>query len=143
MFGTAGCTETETIDAQAGAEVTYQVLMSAMSGADLVHDVGLVYHATTISPELIVFVNEIVDMVRVSMNGLTINNETLPLELIDRIGPRGTYLSEKHTRNHFREFWSPTIFDRSMTKDNNVKGCAELLNEKTITIMETHQPKTG
>jgi trimethylamine--corrinoid protein Co-methyltransferase len=141
MFGTAGCTDAEIVDAQAGAETTYQVLMSAMSGADLVHDVGLVYHATTISPELIVFVNEIIDMVRVSMNGLTINEETLPLELIDRIGPRGTYLSEQHTRNHFRKFWSPTIFDRSMTKDIDPKQCADLLNEKTIKIMETHQPK--
>ncbi len=140
MFGTAGCTDAEMVDAQAGAEITYQVLMSAMSGADLVHDVGLVYHATTISPELIVFVDEVIDMVKVSMNGLTINDETLPLELIDRIGPRGTYLSEKHTRKHFRKFWSPTIFDRSVTKDSNTKGCADLLNEKTIKIMKTHQP---
>lgn len=141
MFGTAGCTDAEMLDAQAGAEITYQVLMSAMSGADLVHDVGLVYHATTISPESIVFVDEIIDMVKVSTNGLTINDESLPLELIDRIGPRGTYLSEKHTRKHFRKFWSPTIFDRSMKKDSNTKGCADLLNEKTIKIMKTHQPK--
>jgi len=141
MFGTAGCIDAEVVDAQAGAEVTYQVLMTALSGADLVHDVGLVYHATTISPELIVFVNEIIDMVNVSMGGIEINDETLPLDLIERVGPRGTYISEKHTLKHFRKFWAPTIFDRSVVKDENTKRCADLLKEKTIEILKTHQPK--
>jgi trimethylamine--corrinoid protein Co-methyltransferase len=141
MFGTAGCIDAEVVDAQAGAEVTYQILMTALSGAELVHDVGLVYHATTISPELIVFVNEIIDMVNVSMGGIEINDETLPLDLIERVGPRGTYISEKHTLKHFRKFWAPTIFDRSVVKDENTKRCGDLLKEKTIKILETHQPK--
>ncbi|HUU65336.1 MAG TPA: trimethylamine methyltransferase family protein [Dehalococcoidales bacterium] len=141
MFGTAGCIDAEVVDAQAGAEVTYQILMTALSGAELVHDVGLMYHATTISPELIVFVNEIIDMVNVSMGGIEINEETLPLDLIERIGPRGTYISEKHTLKHFRKFWAPTIFDRSMVKDESTKRCDELLKKKTIEILKTHQPK--
>ena len=141
MFGTAGCIDAEVVDAQAGAEVTYQVLMTALSGAELVHDVGLVYHATTISPELIVFVNEIIDMVNVTMGGIEINDETLPLDLIERVGPRGTYISEKHTLKHFRKFWAPTIFDRSVVKDESTKRCDDLLKEKTIKILETHKPK--
>ena len=141
MFGTAGCTDADMLDVQAGAEITYQVLMSALSGADLVHDVGAVYHMTTISPELVVFVNEVIDMVNVSMGGIEISDETLPLDLIERVGPRGTYLSEKHTFKHFRSFWSPTIFNRSMTKSENTKSCAELLKAKTIEILKTHQPK--
>ena len=141
MFGTAGCTDAERVNAQAAAEVTYQTLITALSGADLVHDVGLVYHATTISPELIVFVNEIIDMVKVSMGGIGINDETLPLDLIERIGPRGTYISEKHTLKHFRKFWAPKLFDRSVTKGEGSKNCEELVNEATIRIMETHQPE--
>ena len=141
MFGTAGCIDAEVVDAQAGAEVTYQILMTALSGAELVHDVGLVYHATTISPELIVFVNEIIDMVNVSMGGIEINDETLPLDLIERVGPRGTYISEKHTLKNFRKFWAPTIFDRSVVKDESTKRCGDLLKEKTIEILKTHQPK--
>ena len=41
MFGTAGTTDAKVIGAQAGIEVMHQVLTSALSGADLVHDVGL------------------------------------------------------------------------------------------------------
>jgi trimethylamine--corrinoid protein Co-methyltransferase len=141
MFGTAGCTDAEVVDAQAAAEVTYQILMTALSGADLVHDIGLVYHAAAISPELIVFVDEIIDMVKVAMGGIEINDETLALDLIEKLGPRANYLSESHTLKHFRKFWVPKIFDRSVVKGKGAKNCKDLLNEMTIKIMETHQPK--
>jgi trimethylamine--corrinoid protein Co-methyltransferase len=75
------------------------------------------------------------------MGGIEINEDTLPLDLIDRIGTRGTYIAEKHTLKHFRKFWAPTLFDRSVVKDENAKKCADLLKEKTIQILKTHQPK--
>ena len=75
-----------------------------------------------------------------SVGGIEINNETLPLDLIEHIGPRGTYISEKHTLKHFRKFWAPSIFDRSVVKGENTKRCLDLLREKTINILETHQP---
>jgi len=140
MLGTAGCSDADAINAQLAAEVTYQILLAVLSGADLVHVVGEIYHATTISPELMVFANEIIDMVKVSMRGIEINEDTLPLDLIERIGPRGTYISEKHTLRHFHKFWAPKIFDRSMVKGEGVKNCEDLLNEMTIKILETHQP---
>jgi len=133
--------DAEVVNAQAGAEITYEILVSALTGADLVHDVGLVYHATTISPELIVFVDEIIDMVKVLMGGMEINDETLPLGLIERLGPKSNYLTESHTMKHFRKFWVPRVLDRSFTKKEGVKDCEELLKERTIKILETHQPK--
>jgi trimethylamine--corrinoid protein Co-methyltransferase len=140
MFGTAGCSDSYSIDAQFGAEVTYQVLMTMLSGADLVHDVGIVYH-TPGAPEAVVFVDEIIEMVKVSMRGIEINDDTLPFDLIDRVGPKGSYVSEKHTLKHFRQFWAPTIFDRSAVKTKDAKSCAELLKQKTIGILETYKPK--
>jgi len=140
MFGTAGCCDAYSIDAQAGAEVTYQVLITMLSGADLVHDVSIIYHSQ-MSPELMVFIDEIINMAKVVMRGIEINEDTLPLDLIEKVGPRGTYISEKHTLKHFRNFWVPTIFDRSATKTPDAKSCAELLKEKTINILKTHQPK--
>jgi len=141
MFGTAGIVDAEKVDAQAAAEATYQILMTALSGADLVHDIAITEHGTILSQEFMVFCNELIDMVNVSMGGIEINDETLPLDLIERVGPRGTYISEKHTLKHFRKFWAPTIFDRSVVKDESTKRCADLLKEKTIEILKTHQPK--
>ncbi|MCK4262696.1 MAG: trimethylamine methyltransferase family protein, partial [Dehalococcoidia bacterium] len=141
MLGTAGCTDAGVIDAQVGTEITYQTLVSALTGADLVHDVGMMYHATMVSPELIVLGSETIDMVKVLMGGIEINDETLPLDLIERLGPKANYLSESHTFKHFRKFWVPKVFDRSFVKKEGVKDCEQLLNDKTLEILRTHQPK--
>ena len=144
MFGTAGTTDAKVIGAQAGIEVMHQVLTSALSGADLVHDVGLMDHCTMCSPELIVMTDEIIGMLRVTMGGLEINDETLSLELIDRIGPGGHYLSEEHTLKHFKKFWVPSIMDRSQLSagpsEDQVMHCEDLLKQKTCKILENHRP---
>lgn len=75
------------------------------------------------------------------MDGIEINDETLPLKLIERLGPRSSYLSESHTLKHLRKFWVPKIFDRSFIKKRDVKDCEELLNQRTIEILKTHKPK--
>jgi len=141
FFGTAGQTDADVIDAQAAAEATYQILMAALSGADFVHGLGEMNAGRMMSPEFAVFGSEVIDMVKVAMGGIEINEETLPLELITRIGPRGTYILEKHTLKHFRKFWAPTIFDRSAVRSEATKRCADLLKEKTREILKTHQPK--
>jgi trimethylamine--corrinoid protein Co-methyltransferase len=141
MFGTAGCTDAEKVGIQATAEVTYQVMITALTGADLVHDVTVMYHATLGSPELTVLVNEIIGMVKVLLGGIEINNETVPLSLIERLGPRATFLTEKHTARHFKKFWVPQIFDRSFIKTAEDKDCEQKLRDKTIQIIKTHMPK--
>jgi trimethylamine--corrinoid protein Co-methyltransferase len=141
VFGTAGEVDADIIDAQAAAEATYSILFSALSGADFVHGIGEMNEGRQASPEFAVFGSEVIDMVKVAMGGIEINAETLPLDLIDRLGPRGTYLSEKHTLKHFRKFWVPTVFDRSVLKDRNTRRCADLLREKTLDILRNHQPR--
>lgn len=141
FLGTAGCTDSDVIDAQAASEASYHILMSALSGADFVHDIGLMHWARMLSPELTVFCDEIIDMVKVVMQGIEINEETLPLALIERIGPGGTYISEKHTLKHFRKFWAPRFFDRSVVRREGAKDSEDLVREKAIEIMKTHQIK--
>ena len=141
VFGTAGCTDAENVGVQAAAEVTYQIMVTMLTGADLVHDVALAYHATLGSPELIVLVDEIIGMVRVLLGGIDINEETIPLDLIEKLGPRSSYVAERHTARHFRRFWVPTIFDRSFSKTPETKDCEAKLKEKTINLMTTHKPK--
>jgi len=141
ILGNAGCTDADTIGAQAATEATYSILLQALSGADFIHNVGTMLSSNLHSPELTVFGNEIIDMVKVAMQGIEINDETLPLDLIEKVGPGGTYISESHTLKHFRKFWVPEIFDRSMAKREGIKSCEDLLNEKTIEILKTHKPK--
>ncbi len=85
--------------------------------------------------------DEIIGMTKVAMGGIEINEDTLPIDLIARVGPRGNYVSERHTLRHFRKFWAPTVFDRTAVKTKDTKRSLQLLKEKTIGIIEKHQPK--
>jgi len=141
MYGTAGCTDAQVIGIQSAVESTYNILLSMLTGADLVHNVGTTYHGGWRSLELIVLANEIIDMVKVLIGGIEINEETLPLDLIERLGPGGTYLCEGHTAKHFRNFWVARIFDRTVSKKEDENNCEQLLKNKTIELLTTHQPK--
>ncbi|UCE55106.1 MAG: trimethylamine methyltransferase family protein [Desulfobacterales bacterium] len=70
------------------------------------------------------------------------NEETMALELIDRIGPGGHYLNEDHTRRHFQEVWYSNLFDRTIYdvwQAEGAKRFEEHLREKTQEIMH-HKP---
>jgi len=140
VWGTIS-SDAKTVGAQATTEYTYQILLQAMAGTDFVHDIGYLHHSFMVSPELIVFGNEIIDMVKVLMRGIEVSEETVPIDLIEKVGPGGSYLGEKHTLRHFRSFWTPNVFHRRVDLDEDAKDCEDLLNQKTIEIIETHQPK--
>lgn len=144
MLGTAGCTDAKVMGVQAGLEVMGQCISSVLSGANMVHDVGLMDHATMISPELMVLTDEIIGMTGVMFRRLVVDDESLALDLIRKVGPGGNYLAEDHTFDHFRSFWVPEILDRSMGAKPVASGSAvhseELLREKTLKIIKSHTP---
>jgi trimethylamine--corrinoid protein Co-methyltransferase len=144
FFGTAGCTDSKFPDAQAAAEVAFSCLSSALVGANLVHDAGSwLDHGSLASPAFMVLVNEILYMVNQYMGGLPVNDETLALDLIDKIGPGGHYLYEDHTLKHFKNVWYSDLFDRSIYPtwlEQGGKRFPERLREKTKELMQ-HEPK--
>jgi trimethylamine---corrinoid protein Co-methyltransferase len=115
FFGTAGATDAKFPDAQAGAEAAFSLLSAALIGANLVHDAGSwLDHGSLASPEYMVLINEILYMVKQYMGGINVDDESLALDLIDKIGPGGHYLNEDHTMQHFKDIWYSDLFDRKI-----------------------------
>jgi trimethylamine--corrinoid protein Co-methyltransferase len=112
VWGFSGCTDSKLPDIQAGIDAAMWILWTAMSGANLVHDLGYIESGLTCSLEMIVASDEIISFVRRLMAGIEITPATLALDVIDEVGPGGDFLGTKHTLSHFREVWSPRIFDR-------------------------------
>ncbi|MBG7609728.1 MAG: trimethylamine methyltransferase family protein, partial [Anaerolineae bacterium] len=112
VFSTAGCTDSVEFDQQAAAESAISCLMAALSGANLIHDVGFAEAANSASLELIVATDEFIGMIRRIMAGIEITPETLALNVIDQVGTDGSYLGEDHIFNHFRETWHPNLLNR-------------------------------
>jgi trimethylamine--corrinoid protein Co-methyltransferase len=145
FMGTAGASESKSIDAQAGAEAAVQVLMSALSGAALVHDVGFLDCADIGSLSYLILTDELISMVARIMRGIQVNAETIMLDLLEKVGSDGTFISEPRSAALCRsEAWVPTILDRNPYTTWEKKGSKrtdQLLEEKLKKIITTHQPR--
>ena len=111
-WGFSGCSDSKLPDIQAGIESSLWILWTALSGNNLVHDIGYLESGLTCSYEMVVICNEIIGFVRRLLGGIELTPETLALDVIDQVGPGGDYLSTDHTLRHFRECWYPNIIDR-------------------------------
>jgi trimethylamine--corrinoid protein Co-methyltransferase len=115
IYASAGVTEAKKPDVQAGCEKTFSNLMVAMAGADCIHlAAGMLDSGNSISYAQYVIDNEIIGMVQRILSGIKVSQETLGLDVIAKVGPRGNYVIEDHTVAHMLdEFFYPTLSVRS------------------------------
>ncbi len=123
-FGTAGTSDAQTFDGQALVEATSSCMLAALSGAHLVHDVGLIGSATLVSPAMIVATHEIAAMLDHMLAGAPIDQDTLSLELFAEAISEGEFFTQPYTAAHFREVWYPGLFYRNGAKrwDSNTQA---------------------
>jgi len=98
---------------QAAYESVFFALTPALAGADILCGVGLLDGDTLLSFEQLIIDYEIGTMILRIIRGFDVNDETLALDLINKVGPGGNYLAEKHTLEHVHECWRPMISDIS------------------------------
>lgn len=144
VWGFAGCSDAHVLDEQAALEATFSIMVNALAGANLIHDVGYLSSGLTGSCELLVLSDEIIGMVKRLLAGIPVNSETLAVQAIDRVGPGGHYLTDEHTLAHFRsEFWRPTVLNRDRLEIWQGKGSLPLrerLRQRVLQILEQHRP---
>ena len=97
-----------------------------------------------LSPVQLVIDNEIMDIARRWVRGLVVDENTLALEAINRVGARGHFLSDVHTLKNLRsgELIGTEIFDRDRRDTWELKGRKNLeqkAREKAAAILERHQ----
>ncbi len=142
-FGTAGCSDAKLPDSQATAEATLSCQSAALSGANLIHDCGLLDHGCLASPAFMVLVNEVLYMIHQFTRGILVDEETLAVDVIHQVGPGGHFMGEEHTMKYFREVWYSNLFDRSNYEswlEQGGRRFQERLREQTLQRME-HRPQ--
>jgi trimethylamine--corrinoid protein Co-methyltransferase len=139
FYGTAGCTDSKSLDYQTVAEATMSIITSALSSANLVHDIGYMDHGSLHSPELIVLCNELISMVKPLRRGISVDPESLCVDVIKEVGQGGHFLNHGHTLKHFGDMWYSDLFDHSMS--GTAPSLNEKINKKTKEILETYTPQ--
>ena len=146
FYATAGMSDSKTIDAQTGYEGALTTLVTALSGANYIHDAaGLMEFAMVASYEKYIIDNEIIGMVLRVLRGIEVTPETIAADLIKRVGPAGNFLREPHTIKHMRsEFFFPQLSDREPREDwlaNGGLDTRQRANAFARQILAEHQPE--
>ncbi len=142
-WGYAGCSSSKAFDEQAVVDGTMFTLMGALQGCNLMHDVFYMESGRTGSLNLLVLMDEVISRARHILKGVNTTPEYLAVEAVKRVGPGGSYLGDKHTAQHFREKWQPSLSDFSSFSSWEASGSKKMgvrIQEKLRSILDEHKP---
>jgi trimethylamine--corrinoid protein Co-methyltransferase len=136
-------TAAKVLDTQAGYEQAITILTQISTTPDIALGSGALEDGRMTSAEELVIDNEIIDYALRFIEGFEVNDNTLAVDIIDKVGPGGIYLGEKHTVQHFRERWMSRLSDISSYETWEKRGSRtidEVAREKVREILATHKP---
>lgn len=144
-FGLEMTCDIPTIDAQMGLEFEAQCIRALLSGVEMVHNAGIYGAGKLCGAEAVILADETIAYTRASMKPIQVEAEMLSqaLELIQKVGPLGEYVSQEHTLKNFRQFWYPRVFERPMfdpRADQPETMLVDRLNQRARWLIENHCP---
>jgi trimethylamine--corrinoid protein Co-methyltransferase len=144
VFTTAGCSDSHVLDPQAGMEAGYTILMQALAGSNLIHDLGYIGAGMTSSMEMLALCDEMAATVRYLIRGVEVSPLTLAVDLIEQVGPGGNFFAEEHTAEHFRNYLYlsdlPNRLEFTRWRQEGEKDFYKRANEKVRRLAEEHKP---
>ena len=117
--------------------------VSQFARADMMCGAGLTHAATIFSFEQLLMDCEIYDVIRNVAQGIVVDDETLAVDVVDRVGPQKHFMTDPHTIKHLRSAWQPTVIDRTAYAQWEAAGkpsTQDHAKTKAKQILETHEP---
>jgi trimethylamine--corrinoid protein Co-methyltransferase len=133
-------TEADTSGWQASFGIDASMLLIALCGAETASGLGLRETCTLLTKEALVLDSEIYHQVRIDAQGLDTSQQSIALDVIKSVGPRGHFLREKHTREFMRKIEFSEITDQ-LDPLGGFRDPIEVAEEKTDWILENHYPE--
>ena len=125
---------------QSGYEVGYGSVMTALGGGDICGIMGLVGSATTLYPEELILDHDAYLHLFEVLKRQSLDEIDQDLDLLKKVGQRGHFLSQKHTRKHIRDFRLSPL-QRQKNDQGKPLDPRELAKEKFKELAATHHPQ--
>jgi trimethylamine--corrinoid protein Co-methyltransferase len=127
---------------QAGCENSLSTLMASLTMSDMLLGIGLLNGSLIWSFAQMIMDCEIFDIVSKMMEGIRVDDRTLAVDVIREVGPGGHFLTQKHTLDHLKDLWNPTLMDRRPYSEWKRKqdDSRDWAREKARHILGTHHP---
>jgi len=140
-----GTTDSNVFDAQAGFEIGMSSLFPALAGCNSTGNFGALGADQGASLEAMVASNDIMGYINRIIKSIKVDENTLALDTIRKVGIGHHYLAQKHTReNLLKEHFFPMIFERGswdLWVQRGSRDVVERAREKAEDILNTHQPE--
>jgi len=143
-WGEAGDGASKMCDEQSTMEASHFILMAALQGCNITHDVGYLDCGLSISFEHLVICDQIISRTKATVKELKTDEEYLGYDAIARVGHGGNYICDKHTFNHMKEEWRGDLSDFNSYETWHGKGklsMRERAHEKVLHILSNYQPE--
>jgi trimethylamine--corrinoid protein Co-methyltransferase len=140
----AGMTDSNGLDYQAGAESMLHYVQLARSGVNVMTGLGGFANWMVASLEKLLLDAESAAYVKRLLRPLNFTAERAAVDVIQSVGPRGSYITEDHTLAHFRdEFYTARVFDRQPYDEVNYErlSCRDKANKRVREILDNFQQK--
>ena len=127
-----------------GHEKTLTGLIAALAGANLIYGPGMLESGIVFDVAQLVLDNEFVKMIKHTLKGFPVNNETLAVDVIKEVGPAKDFLTHNHTFEHMRTQSQPDLIDRSGMEAWMAAGGRDIYAravEKAKNILKNHKPQ--
>jgi len=139
----SGCSNAAYFNQYTAAVSTASMLHLTSSRISHSQCVGLIEMGLTYSPHLLVFCNEMANLIRYTIRGIKVDNNTLAMDLIENVGLEGSYFGEKHTAKNCRtEIW-PNKYLKSTNYEQWQKEGAhdlvDMIDSDLKKILLTHE----
>lgn len=130
-------------DWQAAVDNSFSSFMAVLTLSDMLLGAGLLHGSRILSYEELILDAEIWGILESMFKGIVVDDQNLALDVIQSVGHTGTYLAQRHTRQHMRERWMPTYFDRRPYNvwEEQRDGAQEWARQKAHQILREHQPQ--
>ena len=131
------------VDAQSGHEKTLTGLLTALAGANLIYGAGMLESGMTIDYGQLVMDAEFARLIKYTVAGVPVSDETLSVDVINDVGPFHDFLSHADTLRHMRTQSQPTLIDRRVREEWSADGSTTIHERATARareILETHVP---
>lgn len=142
VWGTAGTTDANCLDLQAGLEWGDSLLLNALAGVNLIHDVGYMGQGLIGHPAALVVCDEIISRTKRFLRGFELDDDHLDLAAILQVGAGGSFLSTRQTARMFRsEHWYPNLCNRDTVgvwAKNGSRDMADRAVAKAREILRDH-----
>lgn len=129
---------------QAGHEKTLTALLPILAGANMIYGPGMLENGLIMSLGQVVADADFIRMFKMVTDGVPVDEESLALDVIHRVGIGGNYLGDKHTARLYKTKQSfPKIMSRDARSEWEQKGSLDMSAralQEARRILEKHHP---